>query len=75
MAVLLVRKSSLNVLPNRVTVKCPRCDQTYQMTCSDDEWNRVKDWITLAERALRVDHKSRHEAEAPALVWNPVLGK
>ena len=75
MAVLLVRNSSADALPNQVAVKCPRCDETYLLTYSDDEWNRVKDWIVLAERALRVDHKSRHEVEAPTLLWNPVRGE
>ena len=36
---------------------------------SDSEWNKVKDWLHLAETALRKDHKSRHEANAIPLQW------
>src|SRR5437016_14439322 len=41
--VLLLRQSSSDTLSNH----------------SDDECNRVKDWITLAERVLRVDPAAR----------------
>jgi hypothetical protein len=26
------------------------------------EWSKVKDWLRLAETAIRKDHDSRHEA-------------
>jgi hypothetical protein len=62
-------------LSNRVAVKCPRCDQSYQLSYSDDEWNRLKDWLRVAERVLREDHKQRHELPSPTLKWNPVRGR
>lgn len=62
------------VFPNHLTVKCPTCGQSYRLSYSDDEWNRVKDWIRLAERALREDHKRRHELPSLALDWKPVRG-
>jgi hypothetical protein len=46
---------------NQITVKCPRCDRTFRLNYTDDEWHRVKTWLTIAERALRDDHKGRHE--------------
>jgi hypothetical protein len=61
--------------PNRVTVACPVCDQTYELSYSDDEWNRVKDWLNVARRCLREDHKRRHELPWLALEWNPVRGR
>jgi hypothetical protein len=61
-------------LPNHIAVKCPKCSQSYRLNYSDDEWNRVKDWIRLAERALREDHKRRHELSSLALLWKPVRG-
>ena len=58
---------SAGKLPNHLTVKCPRCDQTYDLGYSDDEWHRVKHWLDVAARALRQDHKQRHESEAVEL--------
>ena len=40
-------------LTNELTVKCPLCEQTFRFGYSDSEWNRVKDWLTIAERAIR----------------------
>jgi hypothetical protein len=36
---------SPGTLPNHVSVKCPRCDETYDLSHSDDEWQRVKHWL------------------------------
>ena len=75
MAVLLTKTGLPQSLPNRLTVACPVCDQTYDLSYSDDEWNRVKDWIRLAERALRQDHKTRHRVFSVELHWQPVRGR
>lgn len=58
-----------DTLTNEQTVKCPRCEQTYRLGFSDDEWHRVKDWLKLADTAIRNDHDSRHEAPTIALEW------
>ncbi len=57
---------------NQVMLTCPRCDRAYWLTYTDDEWNRVKDWIGVAQRALREDHKARHERPSVPLNWQPV---
>lgn len=50
-----------DTLRNEAIVRCPSCDQTFRLGYSDNEWNWVKDWLAIAERALRQDHKGRHE--------------
>jgi hypothetical protein len=35
----------------------------------------LKDWLGLAERALREDHKHRHERPSLVLAWKPVRGR
>lgn len=58
---------------NEQTVKCPRCGQTYQFGYSDAEWHRVKDWLKLAESAIRKDHViGRHEAATIPLEWRGI---
>jgi hypothetical protein len=59
-------------LKNELTVKCPRCEQTYRLGYSDNEWNKVKDWLRLAETAIRKDHDSRHEAPTIPLDWRGI---
>jgi hypothetical protein len=49
---------------NAQTVTCPRCSQTYRLGYSDSQWNKVKDWLWIAETALRRDHAARHEASS-----------
>ncbi len=75
MAVSLTKTEITGAFPNQAQVKCPRCDQTYRLSYSDDEWNRVRDWSRVAERALREDHKHRHELASLGLRWNPVRGR
>ena len=58
-----------DTLTNEQTLKCPLCDQTYRLGYSDGEWNRVKDWLGIAERAIRQDHKRKHEIATLALEW------
>jgi len=74
-SVSLAKSEIVDHLPNQVAVKCPRCCQTYRLGYSDDEWNRLKDWLGLAERALREDHKHRHELPSLTLAWSPVRGR
>jgi len=64
-----------DTLENEQFVKCPSCDQTYRLGYSESEWNKVKDWLTIAERAIREDHKRRHQAESLHLEWKPVRRK
>jgi hypothetical protein len=62
-------------LTNEQTVKCPVCQQTFRFDYTDSEWNRVKDWLTIAERAIREDHKTKHSASSLALEWKPARRK
>jgi hypothetical protein len=59
-------------LTNELAVKCPRCEQTYRLGYSDNEWHRVKDWLKLAEGAIRKDHDLRHEAATIPLDWRGI---
>src|SRR5258708_19345911 len=63
-----------DTLPNEQTLKCPRCEQTYRLAYSDNEWNKVKDWLKLAQVAIRQDHDSRHEATTIQLEWKGIRG-
>lgn len=54
---------------NALTVRCPRCEQTYRLGYSDEEWHRLRHWQELTEKALREDHDSRHEAATIPLEW------
>ena len=45
-----------DTLTNEMVMECPLCDQVYRLGYSDGEWNRVKDWLAIAERAIRQDH-------------------
>lgn len=74
-AVSLTKPDTAASLPNQTIVACPRCDQIYRLSYSDDEWNRVKDWLVRAERALREDHKGGHDASSVAVAWHPVRGR
>jgi hypothetical protein len=60
-----------DTLTNSQTVRCPLCEQEFRLGYSDSEWNRVKDWLGIAERVMREDHKGRHEAQCLALEWRP----
>jgi hypothetical protein len=61
-----------DALTNEQTVQCPRCEQTYRLGYSDTEWHRVKDWLRLAEAAIRKEHDLRHEAATIPLEWRGV---
>jgi uncharacterized C2H2 Zn-finger protein len=58
-----------DMLPNQQTVKCPRCEQTYRLSYSDDEWNKVSTWLAKAQTAMRKSHKKRHDADMLDLRW------
>jgi hypothetical protein len=60
---------------NEQTVKCPLCEQTFRFGYTDTEWNRVKDWLTIAARAIRADHKTKHSASSLVLEWKPASRK
>jgi hypothetical protein len=62
-------------LSNKLTVRCPLCHQTFRFGYTDSEWNRVKDWLTIAERAIREDHKQKHQSASLALEWKPARRK
>jgi hypothetical protein len=58
-------------LTNSRTVQCPRCEQQFQLGYSDSEWNRVEDWLLIAHRAIREDHKRKHDVATLGLEWKP----
>jgi hypothetical protein len=58
-----------DALPNAPVVRCPRCHQPFRLGYSGSEWNEVKDWLRLAETAMRKDHGLRHEAATIPLEW------
>jgi hypothetical protein len=60
--------------PGQITLKCPRCSQQFHLNYSDKEWNRVNTMIKAAEKAIREDHKKRHECDEIDLKWNPIRG-
>jgi hypothetical protein len=64
-----------DTLTNGQTVKCPLCEQTFRFGYSDGEWNRVKDWLTIAERTIREQHKTKHAASSLTLEWKPARRK
>ena len=61
-----------DILANEQTVKCPLCEQTYRLGYSANEWNKVKDWLKHAERAIRDDHDLKHELLIIPLVWRGI---
>jgi hypothetical protein len=60
-----------DTLTNEQAMKCPMCGQAFRLGYSDGEWNRVKDWLIIGERAIREDHRLKHEALTLVLVWSP----
>jgi hypothetical protein len=46
-------------------IKCPYRSQRYLLTWDDAEWNSVKDWIRLAEAAVRRSHRHHGDIELP----------
>ena len=63
------RAVEFDALPNEETVKCPRCEQTYRLGYSDDEWHKLSAWLGKAEKAMRESHKAGHDADVLELRW------
>jgi len=59
-----------DAVKNEQTVRCPRCERTYRLVYSDNERHWVKNWLTLAEKAIRKDHDLKHEAPTIPLQWH-----
>jgi len=45
------------------TIKCPYRAQRYLLIWDDGEWNSVKDWIRMAEGAVRKSHRQHGNIE------------
>ena len=63
------RAVEIDTLPNHQTVQCPKCEQTYRLGYSDDEWHKLSGWLGKADRAMRESHKKRHDADVLELRW------
>ena len=49
-------------------IQCPYCPLQYLLIWDDAEWNSVKDWIRLAEAAVRRSHRLHSDIQlAPRL--------
>jgi hypothetical protein len=53
-------------------IECSHCGQKYLLVWDDKEWNYVKDWIHLAEFAVRKSHPKHGEIELPATLKKPL---
>jgi hypothetical protein len=53
-------------------IECPYCAQAYLLTWDDKEWNSVKDWIGMAERAVRKSHPRHGDVELPVSLKVPL---
>jgi hypothetical protein len=47
--------------PSQITLERPYSPQRFHLNYSEREWNRVNTIIKFAEKAIREDHKKRHE--------------
>ena len=48
------------------TIQCPSCRQRYLLVWDDAEWNSVKDWIRVADAAVRRSHRIHGDIELPS---------
>lgn len=55
--------------PYQITLKCPYCPEQFHLNYTDSEWNCVNSMVKAAEKAIREDHKTRHEPEAIDMKW------
>jgi hypothetical protein len=53
-------------------IECPYCAQTYLLVWEDKEWNSVKDWIGVAERAVRRSQPKHSDVELPVSLKVPL---
>ena len=56
---------------NKRPIQCPYCRQRYLLVWDDDEWNSVKDWIRVAEAAVRRSHRMHGDIELPPALKTP----
>jgi hypothetical protein len=52
-------------------IACSHCGHNYLLVWDDKEWNYVKDWIDLAEFAVRKSHPRHGEVELPPTLKKP----
>ncbi len=50
---------------NERLIECPYCRQQYLLVWDDREWNSVKDWIRIAETAVRKSYRAHGEIALP----------
>ena len=58
-----------DTLGNQQTVKCPKCEQEYRFSYTDDEWHKLSAWLGKARTAMGESHKKRHDASVLTLRW------
>jgi len=51
--------------PTANLIQCPYCSQRYLLVWDDKEWNSVKDWIRVAEAAVRKSHRAHGDIALP----------
>ena len=51
---------------NERPIRCPYCPQRYLLVWDDEEWNSVKDWIRVAEAAVRRSHRPHGDIDLPS---------
>jgi len=57
---------------NERPIQRPYCLQRYLLVSDDEEWNSVKDWIRVAETAVRRSHRQHGDIElVPRLKVRP----
>jgi hypothetical protein len=56
---------------NEHPIHCPYGSQQYLLIWDDKEWNSVKDWIRLAEAAVRKSHRAHGEIALPTTLKVP----
>ncbi len=69
--VTLTRADVLPTPPHQVTLSCPYCSRQYHLNYSDENWNKVGSLVKVANKAIREDHRNRHQKPSLDLDWNP----
>jgi hypothetical protein len=52
--------------PNHERLQRPYCPQKYLLAWDDAEWSSVKDWIRVADAAVRRSHRIYGDIELPS---------
>ena len=60
-----ILKQSQNRSDSERLIQCPYCSQRYLLVWDDKEWNSVKDWIRVAEAAVRKSHRAHGDIALP----------